>query len=85
MHRAYAVRDIRRLVFGRYKKLRLSTPAHILAGEKDFVLPPAVMPGYERHADDLTVEVVPGCGHFLHEERPEVVLRAAYELFAREG
>lgn len=85
MHRAYAVRDIRRLVLGHYKKLRLSTPTHILAGEKDFVLPPAVMPGYERHADDLTVEVVPGCGHFVHEERPEAVLRAAYELFAREG
>lgn len=85
MHRAYALRDIPGLALGRFKKLRLSTPTLILAGEKDFVLPPSVMPGHERYADDLTVEVVAGCGHFVHEERPEVVLRAAYELFSRGG
>lgn len=85
MHRAFALRDITGLVLGRFKKLRLTTPTLILAGEKDFVLPPSVMAGGERYADDLTVEVVPGCGHFVHEEQPEVVLRAAYELFARDG
>ncbi|NUS13251.1 MAG: alpha/beta hydrolase [Streptomyces sp.] len=82
MHRAYALRDIPRLVLGRNKKLRLTVPTLILAGERDAVLPPSVFTPAGRYADDLTVEVVPGCGHFVHEERPDVVLRAARGLFA---
>lgn len=83
MHREYALRDIAGLVLGRFKKLRLTTPTVILAGEKDFVLTPGVMTGSERHAAELRVEVVPGCGHFVHEERPELVVRTALELFGR--
>ncbi|MFJ8807271.1 alpha/beta fold hydrolase [Streptomyces sp. NPDC102490] len=37
------------------------------------------------HADDLSVEVVPGCGHYLHEERPDLVARAAERLFSGTG
>ncbi|MFD8635374.1 alpha/beta fold hydrolase [Streptomyces sp. NPDC059533] len=81
LHRAYALRDVRGLVLGRFKKTRLVTPTLILAGEKDFVLPPSVLGGGERYADDLRVEVLPGCGHYVHEERPDVVVKAARELF----
>jgi pimeloyl-ACP methyl ester carboxylesterase len=83
MHRQYAVRDIAGLVLGRYRKLRLTTPAVILAGERDFVLPPGVMTDAGRHATDLRIEVVPDCGHFVQEERPELVAATARELFAR--
>ncbi|MER5541303.1 alpha/beta hydrolase [Streptomyces sp. NPDC002589] len=65
-----------------YKKLRLTTPTVILAGERDFMLPPSVITDAGRHADDLRVEVIPGCGHYLHEERPELVAEAAEALFA---
>lgn len=81
MHRAYALGDIPRLALGRYKKLRLHTPTLILAGERDPLLPPSVVTGARRYADDLAVQVVPDCGHLVHEERPEAVLRAARELF----
>lgn len=83
MHRQYAVRDIAGLALGRYKKLRLTTPTVILAGEKDFVLPPSVMTGAERYATDLRIEVVDNCGHFVQEERPQLVVARARELFAR--
>ncbi|MDH6134188.1 pimeloyl-ACP methyl ester carboxylesterase [Kitasatospora sp. MAA4] len=81
LHRAFALRDVASLALGRYRKLRLSTPTHLLTGEHDFVLPPSVLPGGERNADALRTTAVPGCGHYLHEERPEVVARAALELF----
>jgi len=38
--------------------------------------------GWEAHADDMRVEFVPGCGHFIADERPELVLDRALELFA---
>jgi len=85
LHRAFALRDIAKLVLGRYKKLRLTTPTVILAGERDFMLPPGVLSGADGHADDLSVEVVAGCGHYLHEERPDLVAKTARELFSRGG
>ncbi|TDT24447.1 hypothetical protein EV562_11859 [Streptomyces sp. BK208] len=45
------------------------------------MLPPSVLTPAFGHADDLTVEVVPRCGHYLHEERPDLVARAAEQLF----
>jgi pimeloyl-ACP methyl ester carboxylesterase len=83
LHRAFALRDIARLILGRYKKLRLSTPTVILAGEHDFMLPPGVLSGAGSHADDLSVEVVADCGHYVHEERPDLVAKTARELFRR--
>ena len=71
MHRAYALRDIPGLALGRYRRMRLSTPTRILAGERDFALSPRAVTSADGHADDLTVEVLPGCGHFVHEERPD--------------
>jgi pimeloyl-ACP methyl ester carboxylesterase len=81
LHRAFALRDIAKLVLGRYKKLRLTVPAVILAGERDFMLPPGVLADAARHASDLRVEVAAGCGHYVHEERPELVAKTARELF----
>ncbi|MFF8770070.1 alpha/beta fold hydrolase [Kitasatospora sp. NPDC015120] len=81
LHRSFAVRDVARLALGRYRGLRLSTPTHLLTGERDVVLPPSVLGGGERNASALRAEGVPGCGHYLHEERPELVARAAVSLF----
>ncbi|MFF3405294.1 alpha/beta fold hydrolase [Streptomyces sp. NPDC002742] len=83
LHRAFAMRDIAKLLLGRYKKQRLTTPTVILAGERDFMLPPGVLTGAEGHADDLSVQIVGGCGHYLHEERPDLVAKTARDLFSR--
>jgi pimeloyl-ACP methyl ester carboxylesterase len=77
----YVLREIPALVLGTYRSARLTVPAVILAGERDVVIPPGLLPGGERYSDDLTVEVVSGAGHHLHEERPDLVARAALELF----
>jgi pimeloyl-ACP methyl ester carboxylesterase len=82
VHRQYALRDIRGLVLGTYKKLRLVTPTVVLAGERDFALPPGVFTDPGTRAAALRIEVVPGCGHFVHEERPDLVARTLRDLTA---
>ena len=39
--------------------------------------------GYEDHADDLTIEVVPNASHFIPEEQPADVAAHALELIGR--
>jgi pimeloyl-ACP methyl ester carboxylesterase len=56
---------------------RLRVPALLMTGQRDAVVRPVMVAGRERWADDLTVEVVPGCGHFVAEERPELVAERA--------
>jgi len=73
LNAAYVWRDIVAHPRGRYRKARLTVPTLIIGGERDVVIPPAVLEGGERHADDLRVVVVPGAGHLLPLERPEVV------------
>lgn len=51
---------------------RLTVPARLVVGRDDPVIHPGRTEGFEAHADDLTVEFVGG-GHWLPEERPELV------------
>jgi pimeloyl-ACP methyl ester carboxylesterase len=64
-----------------YAGLRLTVPARLLVGRADQAVPEVVVEGFEPHADDMTLELVDGCGHFLPEERPDLVVRHARELF----
>jgi pimeloyl-ACP methyl ester carboxylesterase len=41
-----------------------------------------MLAGGDRFADHLTVQVVPAGGHYLAEERPDLVVQAALDLFA---
>jgi hypothetical protein len=38
--------------------------------------------GHEGHADDMTVELVEDSGHFIPEEKPELVAERALQLFS---
>ena len=70
---AYVWREILGHPLGRYRKARLRVPTLIIGGERDVVIPPAVLEGGERHADELKVVVLPGGGHLLPEEQPAAV------------
>jgi pimeloyl-ACP methyl ester carboxylesterase len=52
-----------------------------MAGAKDPAIPPVLFEGAERDADDLAVEILPGCGHFVPEERSDLVAERARALF----
>jgi pimeloyl-ACP methyl ester carboxylesterase len=60
---------------------RLQAPTRLLFGADDFYIPLAVLEGLEAHGDDLTLEVVRGCSHWMPEERPDLVADRALALF----
>lgn len=76
----FVLRDIPRL--RRHRGERLRVPTEILLGGRDVVVPPVLLRGGERHADDLRVRVLEDCGHLIPEQRPDVVVDAARALFA---
>ncbi|HMJ12343.1 MAG TPA: alpha/beta hydrolase [Polyangiaceae bacterium] len=54
--------------------LRKSTrPVTLIWGEADSCLGMELIDGSERFAPNLRVELVPNAGHFVHQERPDVV------------
>ena len=60
---------------------RLDIPTRLLFGANDFYIPLAVLEEVEAHGDDLTLEVVRGCSHWLPEERPDLIADRAMALF----
>lgn len=82
-YRSFLLREVGPLIRGRYRSERLRTPTVWLHGEDDPVLRPHMIAGCEEHADDLSVELVQGAGHFIADQRPELVLERALEFFGR--
>jgi pimeloyl-ACP methyl ester carboxylesterase len=80
-HFQYVLHDILAHPLGRFRKAHLTVPTLILAGQRDVVVPPSILAGGERHADDLRVTVVEDGGHLLPEEWPEVVADEARAFF----
>jgi pimeloyl-ACP methyl ester carboxylesterase len=86
LYRALLLRELPALLAGRYRGHRLRTPTLLLFGADDGVVRPHQLRGYERYADDMRVELVPGVGHFTAEEAPELVVdRASAHLRAAIG
>jgi pimeloyl-ACP methyl ester carboxylesterase len=66
-----------------YRRLRLEQPTLLLFPAEDSVQKTIKLDGYERNAPRMEIEVVPGATHFIVDERPELVLERATELFLR--
>jgi pimeloyl-ACP methyl ester carboxylesterase len=71
-YRAFNLREAPAIAAGRYAKARLRVPTLILFGEED-PLPHQALRGYEKHAEEIELELVPDCGHFIADERPDLV------------
>jgi len=82
MYRSFQLREVPALLRGRYAEARLTVPTLLLFGVEDAILRPELLDGYEEHADEMTVELVRDCGHFIADERPELVAERAREFFA---
>jgi pimeloyl-ACP methyl ester carboxylesterase len=83
LHWQFVLHDIPGIILRRYRRKRLTVPTVIMAGAGDWMLPPKILAGADRHADDLQLRAVPGAGHFLPDERPAEVAEAARKLFRR--
>jgi len=81
VYRSFLTRELPRLRRGAHRSRRSSVPTLLVCGEADPVARGPVIEGFEPYADEMRVEVVERCGHFVAEERPEVVIARARELF----
>jgi len=81
-YRVFTLREAPEIARGRYADAHLEVPTRLLFGKGDRALPYTLLEGYERHADDMQLELVDGCGHFIVDEMPDLVAERARELFA---
>jgi pimeloyl-ACP methyl ester carboxylesterase len=81
LYRTFVTTELVPAAAGAFAGRRLGVPARLLIGERD-PLGPSLVDGFERHGDDAAWDVVSGCGHFLPEERPDVVVELARTLFS---
>jgi len=81
MYRVFQLREVLPIIRGRYARQRLTVPTRMLFGTGDIVLRPELLGDYERHADDMEVEFVPDSGHFIADEKPELVAERARAFF----
>ncbi|HEX8075478.1 MAG TPA: alpha/beta hydrolase [Thermoleophilaceae bacterium] len=79
-YRSFLTREMGPLAKGAYNDKRLTVPTLLLVGSSDPVA--QIDEVYRQKADDMTVEVVEGAGHWLPEEKPEAVLERALEFLA---
>jgi pimeloyl-ACP methyl ester carboxylesterase len=85
LYRTFLTREFGPVAAGRYHDTRLTVPTRILFGVDDFAIPKSFFRRNPKEfADDLTIEFVPDTGHFIGEERPELVNNRALEFFARD-
>jgi len=73
LYRAYLALVVNAVLRRRYDRLRLSVPTRVLFGRDDAYIPLEYLTGVEAHADDIDVELIPGCGHWTPEERSDLV------------
>jgi pimeloyl-ACP methyl ester carboxylesterase len=71
-----------KVIRGEYRGLRSETPGLMLFGTADHAQDARLMGGFEPYEPNMRLELVPGVGHFIVEERTELVLERARELFA---
>jgi pimeloyl-ACP methyl ester carboxylesterase len=81
MYRTFNLREVPEIARGRYAKSRLKVPTLMLFGTGDSALNHNLLSGYERHADEMSVEKVDTCGHFIADEMPQLVAEKAREFF----
>lgn len=81
LYRTFLLSESRGVMAGRYADARLTVPTRLVNGNADLVSSRALLDGWQRNADDMTVEILDGIGHFVPEEAPEVVAERARALF----
>ncbi len=73
-YRSFQTREALRWMRGQYDGARVDVPVRWLHGTGDPVITPDLLDGYAQRASDFEVELVDGVGHWIVEQRPELVL-----------
>lgn len=81
LYRTFLLAEGPQVIAGRYTDSRLRVPTQLLNGSRDLISSRAVLDGWQRNADDMTVEALEGIGHFVPEEAPDAVAEQARVMF----
>jgi len=81
LYRTFLLRESAGVALGRYAGYRLTVPTRLVVGDGDPVAAGPLLEGWQDHADDMTVKVLPRVGHFVPEEAPAAVAEQAIALF----
>ncbi len=83
----YYLRSTAGVATGRWRDRRLEPATYLLFGSADRMISPALVEqGLERHVNGgATVELVPGVGHFIADQRPALVADRARRHFGTTG
>ncbi len=73
-YRTFQTREALRWMRGEFENMRVDVPVRWLHGTGDPVITPDLLDGYAERASDFEVELVDGVGHWIVEQRPELVL-----------
>lgn len=73
-YRTFQTREMLRWLRGEYNDARVDVPVRWLHGTGDPVITPDLLDGYAERASDFEVELVDSVGHWIVEQRPELVL-----------
>jgi pimeloyl-ACP methyl ester carboxylesterase len=82
LYRNFIVPIFGRVLAGRYRSMRLSTPTLIVFGGDDPNMSAALLDGHQSYADELVVEELPGASHFLVDEQPDAVVARVLRFLA---
>lgn len=73
-YRSFQTREMLRWLRGEFDDARVDVPVRWLHGTDDPVITPHLLRGYDRRITDFEVELVDGVGHWIVEQRPDLVL-----------
>jgi pimeloyl-ACP methyl ester carboxylesterase len=82
LYRTFLLRELLPAARGRYRASELEVPTLLLFGERDQVIPLRTVRAAAAQSSAVELEVVSGAGHFVVDERPELVAERALEFFA---
>jgi pimeloyl-ACP methyl ester carboxylesterase len=84
LYRHLVMPEFSRILRGRYRRQRLTTPTLLLFGAEDAAFTPALaehlLRGWEEYADSIEYDFIEGAAHFAVDEQPAQVLARAQEF-----
>ena len=81
IYRTFQRRELPALLRGQYADAVLTVPTLLLFGQRDRVISPHMVDAAEHRDDPLSVVRVADSGHFIADERPDVVADRTLDFF----
>jgi pimeloyl-ACP methyl ester carboxylesterase len=83
LYRTFLVREAIPVAAGRYAGMKLRVPTLLLFGERDIAIPTHTVREHAASSEALELELVPDAGHFIVDEKPELVADRTLRFFGR--